>query len=152
MATFRRRGNLQWEAGIRKWGYPTTCKTFETKAEAEQWAKGAEAEMSKGPFVSTKEAESYTLSECLDRYKEEYLPRLKDHRREISRAKCLQSRAIARRVMSTIRSKDMADYLEKRSKSSKDFPAIFPDEFFPATSIPTHCHRRWPRFANRPDW
>lgn len=66
--------------------------------------------MSKGQFVSTKEAESYTLSECLERYKEEYLPRRKDPRREISRAKCLQSRAIARRVMSTIRSKDIADY------------------------------------------
>ena len=110
MATFRKRGNLQREARIRKRGYPTTCKTFDTKAEAEQWAKGVETEMSKGQFVSTKEADSYTLSECLERYKEEYLPRRKDPRREISRAKCLQSRAIARRVMSTIRSKDIADY------------------------------------------
>jgi len=116
MATFRKRGNLQWEARIRKRGYPTTCKTFDTKAEAEQWAKGVETEMSKGQFVSTKEAESYTLSECLDRYKEEYLPRLKDPRREISRANCLQSRAIAHRIMSTIRSKDIADYRRAREK------------------------------------
>jgi integrase len=116
MATFRKRGNLQWEARVRKRGYPTTCKTFETKAEAERWAKSVETEMSKGQFVSTKEAESYTLSECLERYKEEYLPRLKDPRREISRASCLQSRALARRVMATIRSKDIADYRRAREK------------------------------------
>jgi len=116
MAIFRKRGNLQWEGRIRKRGYPTTCKTFETKAEAERGAKGVETEMSKGQFVSTKEAESYTLSECLDRYKEEYLPRLKDPRREIFRAKCLQSRAIAHRIMSTIRSKDIADYRREREK------------------------------------
>ena len=45
MATFRKRGNLQWEARIRKRGYPMTCKTFDTKAEAKQWAKGVETEI-----------------------------------------------------------------------------------------------------------
>lgn len=114
MATFRKRGNLQWEARIRKRGYPTTCKTFDTKAEAEQWAKGVETEMSKGQFVSTKEAESYTLAECLDRYKEEYLPRLKAPQTEIYRADCLKRRSLALRVMSTIRSKDIADYRRER--------------------------------------
>ena len=34
MATFRKRGPYQWEARIRKRGYPTTCKAFATKADA----------------------------------------------------------------------------------------------------------------------
>ena len=34
MATFRKRGPYQWEARIRKRGYPTTCNTFATKADA----------------------------------------------------------------------------------------------------------------------
>jgi hypothetical protein len=34
MATFCKRGPYQWEARIRKKGYPTTCKTFEIKADA----------------------------------------------------------------------------------------------------------------------
>ena len=114
MATFRKRGNLQWEARIRKRGYPTTCKTFDTKAEAEQWAKGVETEMSKGQFVSTKEAEGYTLGECLDRYKEEYLPRLKNPQSEIYRADRLKRRALGLRIMATIRSKDIADYRRER--------------------------------------
>ena len=45
MASFRKRVSLQWDARIRKRGYPTTCKTFYTKAEAEQWAKETEATM-----------------------------------------------------------------------------------------------------------
>ena len=48
MATIRKRGNLQWEARIRKRGYPTTGKTFETKADAEAWARQIESEMDRG--------------------------------------------------------------------------------------------------------
>jgi len=36
------------EARIRKRGDPTTCKIFDAKTEAEQWAKEIETEMSKG--------------------------------------------------------------------------------------------------------
>ncbi len=114
MATIRKRGNLQWEGRIRKRGYPTTCKTFDTKAEAGKWAKETEATMGKGQYVSAKEAEAYTLAECRDRFTEEYLPRLKDPRREIYRIDRLQRRAIAHRIMATIRSKDIADFRRER--------------------------------------
>ncbi len=43
MATYRKRGPYQWEATFRKRGYPTTCKTFGTKANVEKWAKETEA-------------------------------------------------------------------------------------------------------------
>ena len=39
MATIRKRGNYQWEAQIRKRGFPSQTKTFNTKVEAEAWAK-----------------------------------------------------------------------------------------------------------------
>lgn len=116
MASIRKRENLQWEVRIRKRGYPVTCKTFDTKSEADAWAKAVETEMSRGRFVSAKEAENYTLAECLDRFKEEYLPRLKDPRREMSRADRLKARPIAHRIMSTIRSKDIADFRREREK------------------------------------
>ncbi len=114
MATFRKRGPYQWEVRIRKKGYPTTCKTFETKADAEAWAKDVETQMNKSFFVSNKEAEQYTLSECLDRYIEEYTPHLKHGKREADRAKFLQQYAIAHRIMATIRSKDIADFRRER--------------------------------------
>ncbi|MFR5645156.1 MAG: hypothetical protein ACLUDQ_01260 [Bilophila wadsworthia] len=114
MATFRKRGPYQWEARIRKRGYPTTCKTFETKADAEKWAKDIETQMGQNVFVSTKESEQYTLGECLGRYIEEYIPRLKDAKRETDRARTLQRRSIAHRIMASIRAKDIADFRRER--------------------------------------
>ncbi len=114
MATIRKRNPYQWEVRIRKRGYPTTCKTFETKVEADAWAKETETAMNKNQFVSTKEAERYTLSECLDRYIEEYIPRLKSTKPKTYTARAIQRRPIAKRLMSTIRAKDIADYRRER--------------------------------------
>ncbi len=67
MATFTNRGNLQWRVQVRRKGYPVTSKTFESKKDAEQWARQVENEMDRGVFVSRTEAESTTLKEALDR-------------------------------------------------------------------------------------
>jgi len=48
MATFRKRGPYQWEAQIRRRGYPAQSKTFETKTEAEAWANMIESESCRG--------------------------------------------------------------------------------------------------------
>lgn len=57
MATFCKRSPYQWEARIRKKGYPTTCKTFDTRADAEAWGKDIETNMNKSLFISAKAAE-----------------------------------------------------------------------------------------------
>ena len=114
MATFRKRGNLQWEARIRRKGWPVTCKTFETKSDAEAWARQIEGEMDRGVFVSRAEAENTTLSEAFDRYIAEYLPRLANFQREKSRAQFLQKRPLASRFLASIRGKDIADFIKER--------------------------------------
>jgi hypothetical protein len=60
MASFRQHGN-GWQGRIRRRGYPYITKTFETKADAEQWARSVESEIDKGQFVSINEAQSTTL-------------------------------------------------------------------------------------------
>ena len=50
MATFSKRGDLQWQAKIRRSEYPFQSKTFSTKAEAEAWARQIETEMDRGVF------------------------------------------------------------------------------------------------------
>jgi len=116
MATIRKRGNLQWEARIRRKGYPVTCKTFETKGDAETWARVIEGEMDRGIFVSRIEAESTTLTEALDRYKDEYIPRLAQQEREKNRILFLQKRSLATRFLASIRGKDIADFIKEREK------------------------------------
>ena len=57
IATIRNRGEYQWEAQIRRKGYPAQRKTCETKADAQAWARLIESEMDRGVFVSRAEAE-----------------------------------------------------------------------------------------------
>ena len=57
MATFDKRGDLQWRDQIRRKGYPVQRKTFNSRAEAEAWAAVVESEMARGIFVSRAEAE-----------------------------------------------------------------------------------------------
>ena len=67
MAYVRKRLD-SWEVSVNKKGFPRRSRTFNTKADAEKWARQIEAEMDRGVFVSRKEAENTTLSEALDRY------------------------------------------------------------------------------------
>ena len=113
MATIRKRGK-KWEVRIRKKGQPSQCKSFKYKADAAAWIQEIETEMNKGQFVSRKEAESTTLKEVLDRFIEEYIPRLKMAANETRRAKAIQKREIASKLMASIRTKDIADFIKER--------------------------------------
>lgn len=92
MATLRNRGEFQWEAQIRKKGFPTQNRTFNTKADAEKWARMVESEMDRGIFRSTAEAEKTTLSQALARYQEEVLPTKKGQAADKSRIRTLTER------------------------------------------------------------
>jgi hypothetical protein len=74
MATIRKRGPGQWQAQVRKRGYPMQSKTFDTEQEALDWATVIEAEMIRGVFVSRTEAEATLIRDLLQRYDREVLP------------------------------------------------------------------------------
>ncbi len=108
MATFRKRGPYQWEAQIRRRGYPAQSKTFETKAEAEAWANMIESEMARGVWVSRGEAEATTLHEALTRYETEIVPAKKGVAQEESVLRICKATDLANRPLATIRSADVA--------------------------------------------
>ena len=114
MASIRKRGDLQWEARIRRKGHPVTCKTFNTKADAEKWARDVEGEMDKGFFVSRKEAENTTLKEGLERFITEYIPQYKHADIREYAARALQRRKIATKFMAAVRGRDIAEYIQER--------------------------------------
>lgn len=115
MASIRKRGDLQWEARIRRKGWPVTCKTFNTKSDAEKWARDIENEMDRGVFTSRTEAENTTLHEALERFIAEYVPRYNNPKLETIKARALQRRKIASKFMAAIRSKDIADFMQERA-------------------------------------
>ncbi|MGE0290244.1 MAG: tyrosine-type recombinase/integrase [Bradyrhizobium sp.] len=114
MSTIRKRGNGQWQAQVRRRGFPLQTKTFPTRAAAERWGKLTEVEMAQGTFVSRAEAESTTLRELLERYIAEVSPSKKGAASEIVRIKALCRNSLAARFVATIRGADIARYREER--------------------------------------
>lgn len=108
MATIRKRGNYQWEAQIRKRGFPSQTETFNTKVEAEAWAKMIESEMARGVWLSRSEAESTTLYEALTRYEKEIVPDRKGAVQDRSLVRILKGTQLAKNYMASIRSADVA--------------------------------------------
>lgn len=108
MPTIRKRGQYQWEAQVRRRGYPAQTKTLTSKAEAEAWAKMIESEMSRGVWVSRSEAEATTLYEALKRYEEEVSFSKRGAAQEISVLNAYKAIDLARRPLATIRGADIA--------------------------------------------
>ena len=93
---------------------PTQTKTFETKAEAEAWVSIIESEMTRGVFVSRKEAENTTLSEALDRYEQEIIPAKKGAKQESMRTRIWKRSFLLNRSLASIQGKDIAKYRDSR--------------------------------------
>ncbi|CAB3796918.1 hypothetical protein LMG28614_04471 [Paraburkholderia ultramafica] len=108
MATFTKRGDLQWQAKVRRKGYPQESKTFDTKADAEKWARSIEREMDRGRFVSSAEAESTTFTEALDRYEREIASNKRGATQEKSIIRQLRDSWLAKRPLAAIRRADIA--------------------------------------------
>ncbi len=115
MATIRKRGEYQWEVQIRKKDYPVQSKTFNTKADAEKWARMVESEMDRGVFRSTAEAEQTSLSAILERYENEVLPSKKGQAADKSRIKTLKAR-LGTLKLAAITSATVASFRDGRLK------------------------------------
>lgn len=89
MGTIRRRGDYQWQAQIRRAGYPTQSKTFETRQAAEKWARALEREMDTGEFIPRDEAARTTIKRLAEMYEEERVNLMKHPRQELSRLKAV---------------------------------------------------------------
>lgn len=74
MSTITRRGDSQWQAKVRRKGYPPLSRTFLYKEDAEKWARSVERELETSGFVDRREAEKTTLREVLERYRREVTP------------------------------------------------------------------------------
>ncbi|KRW71822.1 DNA recombinase [Pseudomonas sp. TTU2014-105ASC] len=119
MATIRNRGEYQWEAQVRRKGYPAQRKTFETKADAQAWARMIESEIDRGIFVSRVEAERTAFHELIDRYISEVAPKHKGAYSEIKRLEALKRHPLATRIVATLTSSDFARYRDERLKVRK---------------------------------
>nr|WP_287411914.1 site-specific integrase [Pseudodesulfovibrio sp.] len=124
MASIRKRGPYQWEVRVRKKGYSTQSKTFSKKADADEWAREIESEMTRSVFMSRKEAESTTLDDALERFKEEFLPKYAQPKQMKSRINVLQKHDICKMTLAGIRGKDVASYIKYRESKGRSSQTI----------------------------
>ena len=141
MATIRKKGDFQWHVQVRRKGFPSQTKTFETKLDAEKWARDIEGEMDKGIFVSRVEAESTTLKECLERYSLEVTPLKKGASKELSVIRKLQAHDLSARFMATVRGADLAEYRDERLRNAA--PATVMRELAVLSHVFNTAIREW---------
>jgi len=116
MASIERRGPYQWRAKVRRRGHKTQTKTFETKLEAQKWARLIESEIDRGVFLDRSSAESTTLKEILVRYAREISPGKKGELKEVQRIRVIKRDPIAEMLLASIHGMDIADFKKRRLK------------------------------------
>ncbi len=114
MATFNYRGPFQHQATVRRVGYPTQSRTFETRRDAQDWASTVESEMRRGIFIDRSEAERTTLRQLLERYRDEVTPTKLGKGPELSRLKRLIAHPLALQRLAALRSVDFSTYRDER--------------------------------------
>lgn len=140
MASFRQRGG-KWQARVLRNGYPDQTKTFETKADAEKWARTVESEIDKGQFVSINEAQRTTLGNVIARYLVEVTPTMKGAAEDTIRLKAIMRKPIARWSMANLSAAHIATYRDERLKEVSAGTVI--RELAYLSAIINHARREW---------
>jgi len=147
MASFRQRAN-KWQARISRDGFADQVKTFETKVDAERWARAVESEMDRGGYSSPSKAQKTTLGELMQRYMVEVLPSMRGAREDAIRLKAICRRPICKNSIATLTPAKVAEYRDQRLKEVASGTVIRELAYF--SSIINHGRREWGIHANNP--
>lgn len=141
MATITKRGDYQYQAKIRRKGFPTQTKTFERKRDAQDWATIIESEMRRGVFVDRSGLERTTLGEALKRYQEEIASGHKSYTSLIARIKTWCAHPLASRTLASLKNTDFAHYANERLKKVK--PATVRRDLMVIAAVFTTARDDW---------
>lgn len=124
MATIRKlRG--RWQAQVRRRGMKPRCKSFDSKVEAEKWARDLEAQVDRfGAAPDTKVLESTTLGQLLERYQREISPTKRGSVQEIQRIDVLRRHDLAYRTLIGLSQQDIASFRDERLLSVAPSTAV----------------------------
>jgi integrase len=140
MASFRQHGN-GWQVRIRRQGYPDQTKSFETKADAEKWARALESEIDKGQFINVSDAQRTTLGDVIARYLAEVTPSMKGASEDTIRLKAIMRKPIARWSMANLSAARIAGFRDERLKEVSAGTVI--RELAYLSAIINHARREW---------
>ena len=140
MASLRQHGK-GWQARVRRQGYPDITKSFQSRQDAERWARALESEMDKGQFISIDEAQRSTLGDLIARYLVEITPTMKGATEDTIRLKAIMRRSIASWSMANLSAARVAGFRDERLKEVSAGTVI--RELAYLSSIINHARREW---------
>lgn len=149
MGTIFKRGDLQWQAKVRRKGYPAQSRTFSYKEDAEKWVRALEREADSGGFVDRREAEKNTLGAVLQRYREEVTPSKKSAAIESVKIDViLKDATLPKLKMSAITSSAVASWRDRRLKQVSG--ATVNREIDVLSTVLNHARREWDIHVENP--
>lgn len=114
MATIRKRSS-KWQARIQRTGYLPQTKTFNSKQDAEVWARSVESKIDAGSTLVNIRKNRVSFGELLVRYSNEITPRKKGAQIELIRiGRILRDEKICKYQSSVITSEHVAAYRDNR--------------------------------------
>jgi integrase len=140
MASIRFRSN-KWQARISRKGEQSLVKTFQSKEDAERWARSIEVEWDKGTYTNTHQAQKTTFGELIERYLREVTPTMRGAGADTIRLKAIMRRPIAKVNTLLLNSSLIAKYRDERLKEVSAGTVIRELAYF--SSIINHARREW---------
>src|SRR5438876_9013830 len=119
MASILKRGEYSYQAVIRRRGFPTQTKTFETKTDAQKWARMIERDMDRGAWHKSSAAEVATLGDVLRRYLVDVTPAKKGANIEAIKIRAILRDSLCSLRMTAISGMDIAGWRDRRLKLVK---------------------------------
>jgi len=140
MASIRQRSGV-WQARVRRKGYPEEVASFNTKAEAQKWARSIESGMDQGSYRSIRDAEDLLLADVLQRYMKEVTPSKRGAKREAEGIDFMLRQKIADYSMANLVPEVVAKYRDERMKTVGAGTII--RELSILSGIITHARKEW---------
>jgi integrase len=142
MGTITKRGELQWQAKVRRRGFPTQSRTFSYKEDAEKWARAVERELETSGFVNRREADRNTFGDVLRKYQKEVTPSKKSADIESIKIDVILKDALLPKLkMSAITSTAVASWRDRRLKTVSG--ATVNREIDVLSTVLNHARREW---------
>ena len=117
MATFTKRGD-KWFVQIRRKGFPTSCRSFRQKSDADEWARHMEVKADRGDLPTPlKELGKYKLRDLLERYRDEISVKKQSYDNERHILNALIKQPFANLNLTEIRASKFSDYRDMRLKT-----------------------------------
>jgi integrase len=140
MASIRFRSN-KWQARVSRKGEQSLVKTFQSKEDAQRWARSVEVEWDKGTYTNLHQAQKTTFGDLIERYLREVTPLMRGAGADTIRLKAIMRRPIAKENMATLTSNKIARYRDQRLQEIKPSTVVRELAYF--SSIINHARREW---------